>query len=78
MAGIGTATVLCVSIATVAALIGAGGLGTFIFRGIAMLNTQMVLAGAIPSALLALSLDGLLALVERSITPAGLRKDATR
>lgn len=75
MAGIRTATVLCVGITTLAALIGAGGLGTFIFRGIAMLNTPMVLAGAVPAALLALVLDGTLALVEKWITPPGLRED---
>jgi osmoprotectant transport system permease protein len=74
MAGIRTATVLCVGVATLAALIGAGGLGTFIFRGISMLNTKMVLAGAIPAGVLALTLDGLLALVERWITPPGLRR----
>lgn len=73
MAGIRTATVLCVGVATLAALVGAGGLGTFIFRGISMLNTPMVLAGAIPAGVLALALDGALALVERWITPAGLR-----
>jgi osmoprotectant transport system permease protein len=75
MAGIRTATVLCVSVTTVAALIGAGGLGSFIFRGIAMLNTTMILAGAVPAALLALALDMLLAGVERWITPPGLRKE---
>jgi osmoprotectant transport system permease protein len=75
MAGIRTATVLCVGVATLAALIGAGGLGTFIFRGISMLNTRMVLAGAIPAGVLALTLDGLLALVERGITPTGLRRE---
>ncbi|HVH47340.1 MAG TPA: ABC transporter permease [Labilithrix sp.] len=75
MAGLRTATVSCVGIATLAALIGAGGLGTFIFRGISMLNTPMVLAGAIPAAVLALTLDGLLALVARWITPVGLRRD---
>jgi osmoprotectant transport system permease protein len=75
MAGIRTATVLCVGVATLAALIGAGGLGSFIFRGISMLNTRMVLAGAIPAGALALVLDGLLALVARWITPAGLRRE---
>ena len=75
MAGVRTSAVLSVAVATLAALIGGGGLGTFIFRGIAMVNTPMVLAGAIPCALLALTLDGALALVERWITPLGLRKD---
>jgi osmoprotectant transport system permease protein len=74
MAGIRTATVLCVGVTTVAALIGAGGLGSFIFRGIAMLNTRMILAGAIPAGALALVLDLGLAGVERWITPAGLRE----
>jgi osmoprotectant transport system permease protein len=75
MAGVRTATVLCVGVTTVAALIGAGGLGSFIFRGIAMLNTTMILAGAVPAGLLALVLDLLLAGVERWITPAGLRRE---
>ena len=74
MAGLRTATVLCVGITTVAALVGAGGLGSFVFRGIAMLNTRMILAGAIPAGLLALALDVLLAGVERWITPPGLRR----
>jgi osmoprotectant transport system permease protein len=75
MAGVRTSTVLTVAVATVAALVGAGGLGTFIFRGIAMVNTRMILTGAVPAAALALVLDGLLALVERWITPRGLRAD---
>ncbi len=74
MAGVRTATVLCVGVTTVAALIGAGGLGSFIFRGIAMLNTKMILAGAVPAGALALVLDLTLAGVERWITPPGLRK----
>jgi osmoprotectant transport system permease protein len=77
MAGIRTSTVLSVGVATLAALIGAGGLGSFIFRGIAMVNSRMVLAGAIPAAALALALDGLLAVVERWITPKGLRAART-
>jgi osmoprotectant transport system permease protein len=75
MAGIRTATVSCVGVATLAALIGAGGLGSFIFRGISMLNTSMVLAGAIPAGVLALALDGLLALAANWLTPAGLRRE---
>ena len=70
MAGVRTATVLTVAVATLCAFVGAGGLGTFIFRGIAMVNTKMVLAGAIPAAVLALVLDGLLALCERALQPA--------
>src|SRR5262249_46349688 len=75
MAGVRTATVLSVGVATLAALVGGGGLGTFIFRGIAMVDSRTVLAGAIPTALLALALDGLLALVERVLTPRGLRDE---
>jgi osmoprotectant transport system permease protein len=74
MAGVRTSTVLSVAIATLGALIGAGGLGTFIFQGISAVNTPMILAGAIPTALLALLLDGLLAMLERALTPPGLRR----
>lgn len=76
MGGIRTSTVINVGVATLAALIGAGGLGKFIFRGIAMVDAETVLAGAIPAALLALLLDGLLALVERRLTPRGLSRRA--
>jgi osmoprotectant transport system permease protein len=74
MGGIRTATVINIGVATLAALIGAGGLGEFIFRGIAMVDTKMVLMGALPAALLALVLDGLLSVLERRATPAALRK----
>jgi len=65
LAGIRTATVITIGIATIAAAIGAGGLGTFIFRGVAMVNDAVILAGAIPAALLALLADFLLGLLER-------------
>jgi len=65
LAGIRVATVIGVGIATIAAAIGAGGLGFFIFRGLAMVDTGMIMAGAIPAAALALALDGMLHLVER-------------
>lgn len=64
-AGIRTATVINVGVATLAAYIGAGGLGEFIFGGIALNNNTMILAGAIPAALLALLLDQLLAMLQR-------------
>lgn len=67
MAGIRTATVITIGIATIAAAIGAGGLGTFIFRGVAMVSDAVILAGAIPAAILALLADGLLALLERRL-----------
>jgi len=57
MAGIRVATVMAVGVATIAAAIGAGGLGEFIFRGVAMVDDQLILAGAIPAALLALAAD---------------------
>lgn len=67
IAGIRTATVITVGVATIAAAIGAGGLGEFIFRGLAMVDNNVILAGAIPAALMALSADLLLALVQRSL-----------
>ena len=70
LAGIRVATVLTVGIATIAAAIGAGGLGEFIFRGLAMVNNQLILAGAIPAALLALGADFLLGVFERRLQPA--------
>jgi len=66
-AGIRTATVINVGVATLCALIGAGGLGEFIFRGIALNNVPMILAGAFPAALLALSFDFILGIIERNI-----------
>ncbi|MCC5912077.1 MAG: ABC transporter permease [Clostridiaceae bacterium] len=73
MAGIRIATVINIGTATIAALIGAGGLGELIFRGISMDNAHMILSGAIPAALLALLVDWLLGMVEHFITPKGLR-----
>jgi osmoprotectant transport system permease protein len=67
LVGIRVATVLCIGIATIAAAIGAGGLGVFIFRGVAMVNNQVILAGAIPAAFLAIGADVALGLFERSI-----------
>jgi len=69
MAGIRVATVVGVGVATIAAAIGAGGLGVFIFRGVAMVDTRTILLGAVPAALLALAADGALALVERRLRP---------
>lgn len=65
-AGIRTSTVINVGIATLAAYIGAGGLGEFIFGGIALNNNVMILAGALPAALLAIAFDQLLGLLQRS------------
>lgn len=67
LAGIRTATVITIGIATIAAAIGAGGLGTFIFRGVAMVSDAVILAGAIPAAILALLADFLLGRLERRL-----------
>jgi osmoprotectant transport system permease protein len=67
LAGIRTATVITIGVATIAAAIGAGGLGTFIFRGVAMVSDTVILAGAIPAALLALLADAALGLLERKL-----------
>ena len=64
LAGLRTATVTCVGVATIAAAIGAGGLGELIFRGVASVDNGLVLAGAIPAALLALAADSGLGWVE--------------
>lgn len=67
LAGIRIAVVLGVGIGTIAAAIGGGGLGEFIFRGVAMVNSTVILAGAVPAALLALIADGGLHLLERKL-----------
>jgi osmoprotectant transport system permease protein len=66
LAGIRTAAVINVGVATLAAYIAAGGLGEFIFGGIALNNTNMILAGAIPAALLAIIFDFLLSLLQKA------------
>jgi osmoprotectant transport system permease protein len=68
MAGIRVATVTTIGTATIAALIGGGGLGVFIFGGIASLDTVQILAGAVPAALIALAADGGLGWVERKLS----------
>jgi osmoprotectant transport system permease protein len=65
LAGLRTATVTCIGIATIAAAVGAGGLGELIFRGVASVDNRLVLAGAVPAALLALAADAALGLLER-------------
>lgn len=69
LAGIRTAVVISVGLATIAAAIGAGGLGELIFRGLAMVNNAVILAGAIPAALMALIADASLGFLERRFTP---------
>ncbi len=70
LAGLRVATVTTIGTATIAAAIGGGGLGVFIFAGIASVNTQQILAGAVPAAILALLADGGLGWVERKLSPA--------
>ena len=70
IAGIRVATVISVGLATIAAAIGAGGLGEFIFRGLAMVNNAVILAGAVPAAILALLADFGLGRLEKRLRPA--------
>jgi len=67
-AGIRVATVTSIGTATIAAAIGGGGLGVFIFRGVASVDTAQILAGAIPAAVLALAADGGLGWIERKLS----------
>jgi osmoprotectant transport system permease protein len=67
LAGLRTATVTCVGIATIAAAVGAGGLGELIFRGVASVDNRLVLAGALPAALLALLADAALGTLEKRL-----------
>jgi osmoprotectant transport system permease protein len=69
LSGVRVAIVISVGLATIAAFIGAGGLGEFIFRGVAMVNNQLILAGAIPAALLALLADFSVGWLERRLEP---------
>jgi osmoprotectant transport system permease protein len=78
MAGIRTAAVITVGAATLAAFIGAGGLGEPIVAGLALADTRMILSGALPAAALALVVDGVLGLVERLIAPAHRREGVWR
>lgn len=73
LAGVRVATVIAIGIATIAAAIGAGGLGVFIFRGIAVVNNQLILAGAVPAAAIALIADFGIGWLERRLTVAGKR-----
>lgn len=73
MAGIRTATVICIGTATLAALIGGGGLGEFIVTGLNMVRDELILLGAIPAALMALFTDWLMAKLEDIVTPRGLK-----
>jgi len=70
LAGVRIATVTTIGTATIGAAIGGGGLGVFIFRGIASVDSAQILAGAVPAAVLALLADGGLGWIERRLSPA--------
>ncbi|MCK9443925.1 MAG: ABC transporter permease [Tissierellaceae bacterium] len=76
MAGVRIATVINIGTTTIAAYVGGGGLGELIFRGIQMYRNEMILAGAVPAALLAIFADKILGYVEYRLMPKGLRKKA--
>lgn len=69
LAGVRVAAVTSIGTATIAAAIGAGGLGTFVFRGVAVVDNRLILLGAVPAALLAMVVDLILRLVERRLGP---------
>ncbi|MCU0552239.1 MAG: ABC transporter permease [Leptolyngbya sp. Prado105] len=68
LSGVRVATVIGIGLATIASAIGAGGLGEFIFRGVAIVDNQLILAGAIPAAIMALGADWILGWIERRLT----------
>ena len=68
LAGVRVAAVTCVGVATIAAAVGAGGLGMFIFQGLSMVNNNVILAGAVPAALLAVLTDATIGWIERRLT----------
>lgn len=75
MAGIRTATVTCIGTGTLAAYVGAGGLGVFIVRGLQLFRNYMLIAGAIPAAVMALTADFLLGKLEYVLIPRGLKNE---
>lgn len=74
MAGLRNAIVLIIGIATIAAFVGAGGLGVPIFRGIRNVRMDLIIVGGVGVSILALAIDGLMSLVQRRLTPKGLKK----
>ncbi|MCR3922409.1 MAG: ABC transporter permease [Firmicutes bacterium] len=77
MGGIRTATVICIGTGTLAAYVGAGGLGVFIVRGLQLFRNYLLLVGAVPAAVMALSADYLLGKIEYLLIPRGLRSDSS-
>lgn len=77
MAGIRLATVYLIGWATLAAFVGGGGLGDFIFDGLNLFQPALIIAGTLPATILALLADRLLLLVERALTPKGYKQSQT-
>ena len=75
MAGVRISAVTAVGLMTLASMIGAGGLGYMIYSGVQMVNTNMILAGAIPACILALLMDALFGKIEKAVTPLSMRAD---
>jgi osmoprotectant transport system permease protein len=73
MAGVRTATVIAIGTATLAAMVGGGGLGRYIYRGLQLMRDYLILVGAVPAAALALLADFVLGRLEHWVTPEGLR-----
>ena len=78
MAGLRMAAIYTVSWAVLASMIGRGGLGDFVYRGTASNNNTLILLGAIPAALLAVFFGALIDLLEKKLSPRGLRKEETQ
>jgi osmoprotectant transport system permease protein len=74
LAGVRVAAVISIGVATIAAAVGAGGLGVFIFRGVAMVSHPVILAGAIPAAVLAVAADLLFGVLEHRLSPRSVRE----
>lgn len=74
VSGVRIATVVTIGTATIAAAVGAGGLGEYIFRGLSMVDGTVILAGAVPAAVLALAADGFLGWLERRLAPGAARR----
>ena len=78
IAGLRMAAVYTVSWAVLAAMIGLGGLGDFVYQGTASNNNTLILLGAIPAAILAVVIGALIDLLQKKVTPRGLRKEVCR
>ena len=78
IAGLRMAAIYTVSWTVLAAMIGMGGLGIFVYQGVSSNNNTLIIAGAIPAAILAIVIGALIDLLQRKVTPRGMRKEASR